>query len=101
MSERSPEELSDGTPDRSPDRLHRRLGRRLRVDSYWTLVIGTVATLCLLVGGAGAVGVWAQLHNDWESFFLMEQLFASLTPIIVGVGVIALLASLGAALRTG
>jgi hypothetical protein len=74
---------------------------RIRAEPYSTLAVGTVAILCLLVVGAGAVGVWAQLNNDWESFFLMEQLFASLTPIVVGVGVIALLASLGAVLRMG
>lgn len=59
----------------------------------------TVGALCLLVAGLGSVAVWAQFNNTWEHFFLMEQTFATVTPIVVAVGAIALLASLGAVLR--
>lgn len=68
---------------------------------FHRLTVASVGTLCLLVAAAGAVGVWARLNNTWEHFFLMEQTFATLTPIVVAIGVIALLASIGAVLRTG
>lgn len=101
MDERPAERLSDRSAGPDRNRHSGRLWHRIRVDPYPVLAVVTVATLCLLVAVAGAVGVWAQLNNNWESFFLMEQLFAGLTPIIVGVGAVALLASLGAVLRIG
>lgn len=66
---------------------------------YRGFTVATVGALYLLVAGAGSVAVWAQFNNTWEHFFLMEQTFATVTPIVVAVGAIALLASLGAVLR--
>jgi hypothetical protein len=68
---------------------------------FHRLTVASVGVLCLLVGAAGAVGVWARLNNTWEHFFLMEQTFATLTPIVVVIGAIALIASIGAVLSTG
>ncbi|MFW5918465.1 MAG: hypothetical protein ACOCR0_03175 [Haloferacaceae archaeon] len=76
--------------------------RELRsVGWYRLLTVVSVGTLCLLVAGAGAIAVWARLNNTWEHFFLMEETFATLTPIVVVVGAVALVASIGAVLRTG
>lgn len=65
------------------------------------LAVASVGTLLLVVIGAGAIAVWAQLNNTWRHFFLMEQTFATLTPIVLGIAAVAVLTSLAAALRSG
>lgn len=65
------------------------------------LAVVAVGTLVLLVAGSGAIAVWAQLNNTWRHFFLMEQTFSTLTPIVIGVAVIAVITSLAAVLRSG
>lgn len=72
---------------------------RLPTDPPRAIALASVSVLCLLVAGAGAFAVIAQLSNTWTYFFYMEQLFATLTPVVVIVAAIALLASIAVVLR--
>lgn len=65
------------------------------------LAVASVGALVLLVVGAGAVAVWAQLSGSWRHFFLMERTFAALTPIVLGVAALAVIACFAAVLRSG
>ncbi|MFC4246996.1 hypothetical protein ACFOZ7_08285 [Natribaculum luteum] len=68
---------------------------------FGLLAVASLGALFLLVAGAGAIAVWASLNDTWRHFFLMEQTFATLTPIVLGVAAVAVITSLAAILRSG
>jgi len=49
------------------------------------LTLATVGTLVLLVGGVGAIGLWAQYVNTWEAFFILERVARTVAPVALAL----------------
>lgn len=71
----------------------------VREQPFGALGVAVAVALCLVVGGVGAVAVWAEFEHTWRSFFVMEQVMAMAAPattlllaavVVAGLGSVAM-----------
>jgi len=57
--------------------------------------VATVVALVALVAGVGAIGLWAGYVNTWRSFFIMEQVVATVTPVVLALAAALVVSGIG------
>ncbi|MBX0322210.1 hypothetical protein EGH21_04090 [Halomicroarcula sp. F13] len=68
---------------------------RVRTNPFGVVAVAAVSLLCLVVGGAGAVAIYAETVGTWRSLFLMEQTLALLVPTVKVLLAVAFVAGVG------
>jgi hypothetical protein len=65
------------------------------VDVFRTLTVACFVSLCLAVIGVGSIAVIAESINIWVWYFRMEQIIATVTPVVLGLFCLALASAIG------
>jgi hypothetical protein len=55
----------------------------------------TAAALVVVVAGVGALGLWARYVNTWRSFFIMERVVETATPVVLALTAALVVSAIG------